>query len=325
MHNNRSTFVQTDLDILKSRFEVRELWFRRDSAHLVRSMVNSVRGALWADAVVSWFGAFHALFPFAAALAANRNRLIIASGYDVADVSTIGYGNMRKGPKRLIGSTVFALANRVLAVSKFTAGELARNTAVPSWKVRVIHHGFPLVEPTDYVDKVDRVITVASITGQNLQLKGLRTFVKAASFLPDVEFVLIGPALDSSITYLKSIASPNVRMTGAIPNAFKSGAFRHAKVYVQASLYESFGCALAEAMLQGCIPVVTRLGALPEVVGDTGFFVADGDVQGTVSAIRQALDAGRRQAERARQRVIERFPLERRAKLLISAIEETAR
>jgi glycosyltransferase involved in cell wall biosynthesis len=91
-------------------------------------------------------------------------------------------------------------------------------------------------------------------------------------------------------------------------------------VYVQLSAYESFGMALAEAMQCGCVPVVTRRGALPEVVGDAGWYVPYGDPDAAARAIREALDAPAAASRAARRRIIDHFPLDKRQHALVDAL-----
>src|SRR5207244_85389 len=65
-------------------------------------------------------------------------------------------------------------------------------------------------------------------------------------------------------------------------------AYRRAGVYVQVSEYEGLPSALGEAMACGCVPVGTRTAGIPTLMGDTGFYVDVGDVDGTANAIRAA-------------------------------------
>ena len=69
----------------------------------------------------------------------------------------------------------------------------------------------------------------------------------------------------------------HIEFTGFVTDDELLGWYQRAKVYCQLSYYESFGMAAAEAMLCECVPVVTRKGALPEVVGETGFYVEYGE------------------------------------------------
>ena len=94
--------------------------------------------------------------------------------------------------------------------------------------------------------------------------------------------------------------------------------YQRAKVYVQVSAHEGFGCSLAEAMLCECVPVVTNKGAIPEVVGDTGFYVPYGDLKATAEAIKEALKSDR--GKEARERIKRMFPVEKREEKLVSLI-----
>jgi glycosyltransferase involved in cell wall biosynthesis len=76
---------------------------------------------------------------------------------------------------------------------------------------------------------------------------------------------------------------------------------------------------LAEAMLCKCVPVVTERGALPEVVGDTGFYIPYGDEEATAQGIREALRSDN--GERARKRIENNFSLKKREMLLIKTME----
>lgn len=325
VHSSRSSFVQTDLDILASRHEVRELWFRREPTHLAASVAQSLKGALWADVVFSWFGSAHALFPTALARVAGKGSVIVASGYDVANEPEIAYGNMRPGIRRWIGKTTFGLANAILAVSQFTAQELAKNVRVNSSRVITIPHGFAASQAPIGPCHRDLVVTIGAIRWVAIACKGLDTFIRTARHLPNMRFILIGGMGDSAIDHLRSSAPKNVEFRGHVTDAANSSLVRSAGTYVQVSYYESFGCAVAEAMMQGCIPVTTRRGALPEVAGDTGYYVPYGDPRATASAIAEAASATMEQRESARRRIIELFPLSKRRDRLLAAVEIVGR
>jgi glycosyltransferase involved in cell wall biosynthesis len=73
---------------------------------------------------------------------------------------------------------------------------------------------------------------------------------------------------------------------------------------------EQFGRVILEAMLAGCAVVAFRSGAIPEVVGDSGALVEEGDVAGLAAAIRHLAEdplARRELAVKGRQDALRRF------------------
>ncbi len=166
------------------------------------------------------------------------------------------------------------------------------------------------------------VLTVGNVDRPNLQRKGLEPFVRAAALLPGRRFVVVGAWVDDAIEQLRAIAPPNVTFTGRLSDAQVQDQLRRAAVYVQASLHEGFGMSLAEAMAAGCAPVVTRAGALPEVVADAGVYAASTEPVDLAAAIEQAFAACDTLGAAARARVAMEFTLQRRVDGLANVIDE---
>lgn len=324
VHPTPRPFIDLDVGLLRSAFDVRALHVRfAPRSRFVSDTLAALRGVLWADVVLAWFGGMHTLFPFLLARLLGKRCAIIASGVDVAAMPSIGYGHMRGGVLRWIGLLVFRLAHRVFAVSEHTAREAQRNAHVPADTIQVIHHGVPdrcATVETAFEPRTG-VITVATINAQTVQRKGLETFVQTASLLPNLSFRLIGGGDEQILETLRRMASSNTTFTGWISDEELSSHMQRAKVYVQVSVHEAFGMALAEAMLCGCLPVVTERGALPEVVGPTGWYVPYGDPEATACAIREALAAPPSAAERVRRRIRQHFPLDQRRRQLVAAVD----
>jgi glycosyltransferase involved in cell wall biosynthesis len=147
--------------------------------------------------------------------------------------------------------------------------------------------------------------------------------VQAAALLPDVEFVLAGRWDDGAADELREAATANVTLTGWVEESVLNDCYRRASVYVQASAHEGFGLSVAEGMLAGCIPVTTRAGALPEVVGEIGAQVEGQDPAQLAAAIARALEAGAGERAAARERVLRNFPLEIRREGVQALVTET--
>ncbi len=163
---------------------------------------------------------------------------------------------------------------------------------------------------------------MGNVERDNLLRKGHLPFAQAAALLPELEFRLVGKIKDPSGKELAALA-PNLDLTGWATDDALLEHFRQAWVYVQPSLHESFGVSVAEAMLAGCIPVASPYGALPEVVGDAGILLKSTDPQEIAGGIRLALECTDLDRQRARERILTEFPLEKRRQALIELCQNS--
>lgn len=268
-----------------------------------------LRAVRRADLVVGWFASWHTFWPITIGWLLRKPSLLIVGGFDTAALPGYGYqGSRLIGP---VARWIMRRATRLMTNSEYSRGELARNAGITD--VEVVHHGVPDPFGSLPIGARDPVaLTVANVARISLERKGLRAFVEAAALVPDVEFVLVGQHLDGAAEQLRALAAPNVRLAGRVSDEELDELYRRSSVYVQASRHEGFGMAVAEAMLAGCIPVVTRAGALPEVVGEAGVWIEDGEPPAIADGIRRALALGDDERRRARERIATRFPLELR-------------
>jgi glycosyltransferase involved in cell wall biosynthesis len=265
------------------------------------------------DAVFGWFASWHTFWPVTLAWLMRKPSIVVIGGYDTADMPEIPYGIQGRGLMGRISRWVMRRATKLLANSEYSRAEARANAGIDPGRVTVVHHGVP--DPFGELPAGERertALTVGIVDRRNVMRKGLGPFVEAARLLPDVDFVVAGRWDDDAAEELRRAAAANVTLTGWIDQEDLNERYRHASVYVQPSAHEGFGLSVAEGMLAGCIPVTTRAGALPEVVGDTGIQVDDQDVAELADAIRRALDRGDDARVAARRRVLDRFPLSMR-------------
>ena len=318
------SFVRNDAEILSTEFMVEKILFvgRKKNIHdLFYTIIKIFIGVLRNNFCFCWFADSRAFFTVFFSRLFRKKSIVVIGGYEVAKIPEINYGGALIRTSRFNVNFILKYADKILAVSQNTYKEILKNYHPKSIdKIRVVYNGIDIIKFTPSKSKKKLIITVGFIKKSNLQRKGLETFVKAASLLPDEKFVLIGKYRDNSIDYLKSIATSNVTFTGFVSDEMLLDYFQNAKVYVQVSAHEGFGISLAEAMLCECVPVVTDRGAIPEVVGNTGYYVPYDDPEATAEAIKEALNSDK--GTETRQRILDNYSLKKRENFLIQEIKK---
>lgn len=311
-----SSFVKQDYEILSRHFTVEKVSYRRprDIFKIARAIFNS-------DLTYSWFASGHSFIAVLISKMLNKRSIVVAGGYDVAFVPEINYGQYTQGmDKRIYADYVLKNADLILAVSKFTEGEVLARTKPRM--VKVVYNGINTDKFVPGREKKNLVITVASGTKNVIKLKGIEAFARAAEHIPGIRFLVLGLSDKDREILEAKYHSPNLELCGYMSQTDLIKCYQKARVYCQLSYRESFGVALAEAMACGCVPVVTERAALPEVVGDTGIYVPYDDEKATVKGIVEALSTDK--GGKARERVESHFSVKKREADLVKAVRMIA-
>jgi len=320
VHPTKSAFIQSDIDLLSRHFDLRVV----DVGSRTRSLRNMagafwelLRGAIWADVAFCWFAERHTKWAVRIARVLLKPSVVVVGGYEVAKVPEIGHGSLLDPKKARMVKYVLERATAVLAVSEFSEQEILACSRPR--RLEILLNGVDTEKFRSTPPKEDLVVTVATVNKRTIRLKGIETFVASAASVPDARFLVVGPCSDDVTEQLRQGAPKNVSFRGFVPHEELLEIFGKAKVYCQLSRYESFGVALVEAMSCECVPVVTKCGALPEVVGDAGFLVPWEDVQSASKAIQQALRAP--DGKKARERAKNIFSMEIRERGLVRIVD----
>jgi len=309
VHSRKASFIAIDRELIAERHEVEDFYQPGRFTNLAK-LVPALRRC---DAVVGWWASWHTFWPFTLAWLTRKPSLLIVGGFDVANMPEIGYGFQQGGPRKWLSRWVIHRARRLFTNSFYSQREIEQNVGLAPERVPVVYHGVP--DPFGALPPGPRerlALCVGIVTRDNLSIKGQRAFVEAAERLPDVRFVLAGRVDDDpELDALRAGAAPNVEFAGWVEQDALERLFASAGAYVQPSYHEGFGVAVAEGMLGGCVPVVTRAGALPEVVGDAGVMIDSRDPDAVAAGIAKALErAAEGGGARARKRILEHFSLE---------------
>jgi glycosyltransferase involved in cell wall biosynthesis len=206
----------------------------------------------------------------------------------------------------------------VLTVSRSSARDIVADFGVSADRIEVIPLG---VEPEVFQHYRDprvpgRIVAMASA---DTPMKGIATLLEAFAKLRterDVELLLItrpkpGGRTEQLIDRLS--IKDSVRFVSGLSDTELAEVVGSAEIACVPSLYEGFSLPTVEAMACGTPLVVSRAGAIPEVVGQDGVcadLVTPGDV-GELAAALEALlddpDRRHRMGAAGRQRALEKY------------------
>lgn len=307
IYTHSSTFVRGDISILNKRFSLTEYKFKNNpKTQLPFSLIKLAFFLLFNinkfDLIYIWFADYHSFLPALLGKLFKKKVFIVIGGYDVCREKKYNYGSFSKPLRAYMTLHSIKWATCNLCVSKNI--ERTVKAIAPNAQTKLIYNGIQIpalqesfspqlnnnstqqlnkntkqqlhsnnnsTQTTRENSSQKRVLCVALIsTVQTFYIKGIDRYNKAASLLPNTQFILVGcnPAV---FEWAGVKPSSNLKIVEAIPPEELVEYYRTSHVYCQFSRRESFSLSLAEAMSYRMIPVISTAGGMPEVTGGLGF------------------------------------------------------
>jgi glycosyltransferase involved in cell wall biosynthesis len=315
-HAGKSSFVIKDIDILKEKYEVHEL--RIGTAKLI----------------VCQFAGHYSFFPILYSKLFFKKSVIVAGGTDCVAFPSIGYGNFNTKLMRFTTTFSFKNCDLILPVhhtlieynytyQPYDFPKQGFNYFIKNLKTKVvvIHNGYDSEQWFCNSSKEKNTfITIGAGLGSRFgfNLKGIDLIYDVAPKFPDCTFYIIGG------TSIKTKAPSNVNLLENISNNKIQPLLSGMEFYLQLSLSEGFPNALSEAMLCECVPLVSDVGGMPDIINGCGYTLKHKDVNELESLIKKAMTSHDTLGKKARKRIKENYTFENRKNALLFELQKLA-
>jgi len=325
------SFVKNDESLLKNYFDVISFHFNQKTLNLpvyfFKHFISLLRHIGSTQIYVSFFAGYSSFLPAIFAKLSNRPHLIILGGTDCVSFPEMDYGNFRK--KFLGFCTRYSIKHashlapvdaslRYADYKYLPDGPRKQGYIVycnnPETPFTVVNIGYDYNRFYCKEAKVAKsFLTVGQMNKANFTRKGIDLIFYIAYLHADCTFTIVGDS--PGMNY--GTVPPNVTILPFVPYEELRSIYASHQFYLQLSVMEGFPSAPCEAMLCECVPIVSSVGALPQIVGDTGFVLEAKNPEKLELIVQAALKCNvNLLGKAARDRIIEKFPLETRNKLI---------
>jgi glycosyltransferase involved in cell wall biosynthesis len=161
-------------------------------------------------------------------------------------------------------------------------------------RMRTIHHG---IADQPVAPAARSAVTTFAFQGRLVSTKGAKLLLRAAESMleENQEFRIVivgdGPERENLQSQMSEGLSRRVRLLGHVPDDQLNEVLNDAGTVVMPSLGgEVFGLVAAENMMRGKLVIVSDIGAMREVVGETGLVFRTGDAQDLATCMKRAIE-----------------------------------
>jgi len=164
-------------------------------------------------------------------------------------------------------------ADKIVFVSESAKEDALRYTKIKEDKIMVVYNGVDDKYKILHSVKRDGTVFVIGYIGGYSKAKNVKTLIHIAKELPNFKFKLCGSfGVHHDLEY-EARLTPNIELTGYIPEGKMVNCYNSFDVFVFPSLYEGFGLPPIEAMKCGIPTIVMNAPGVSEVVGNGGIVV----------------------------------------------------
>lgn len=336
-HVGLSSFVKKDIQILSEEFELNVFLFdQTKKSKLPFSFIKQFFHLLFKSknvkGYVIQFAGYHSFLPVLVAKLMRKKSIIILGGTDCVGFPSIKYGCFYNKNLKHFTKISLKKANLLLPVSEtlvFTDYSYNKDDYphqgykyfIPNIKTNhiTIPNGYDSKKWENNIEKIERTfITIAADLGSRfgVKLKGIDLILDAAQLLSNCTFYIVGG------NKIQQQLPDNVIPIENLPHEELPKFIGNKQFYLQLSMSEGFPNALCEAMLSGCVPIVSNVGAMPVIVSDKGYILKEKNKQLLVDLINLALNEySIEKSKEAVKQIKDNFTIENRKQMLNSAIK----
>lgn len=330
----KASFVKKDLSALEKEFRVMAFTVSSPSKWMVpfliiKQFIFLSKNLPGAQGAVAMFGGYHALILGLMCRLFNIPFVLVLGGTDCVRFPSFSYGDhLRKVYGKVVERSIrlathLVPVDKCLVDSEYTYHEHPDDPDRQGYRAlfpdintpyTVIPYGY---DPNQFKSqgnkKHDHFLTVGMLSPSNVKRKGVDLILELARVKPNCRFTVLGyhPSV-----HLSDVPS-NVELLRSVPYDSLPEFYSKHTYYLQLSMWEGFPSAPCEAMLCECVPIVSDVAALPEIVGDVGGILSKKDFNELVRTVDEVmmLDAAA-EGKKARRRIMERFPIDTRMRLV---------
>jgi glycosyltransferase involved in cell wall biosynthesis len=334
-----SSFVIQDITTLRIDYRVK--LFRFHIRHKFLVPLSFLEQKLFLLANISFssilmcqFAGYHSFLPVIFGRLFHKPCAVVVGGTDCTSMPSISYGNLRKPLLGWFTRKSLKHAAHIITpgISLVECDYTYTDKDYPKQGFRYFDKSIvtPFTVIFNGVDtshfsanqrtsrKKDSFLTICSnIDRRNFRLKGIDLFIAAAGHFPEYDFTIIGKSAPGFY-----IDKPdNVTFRDYVPHELLPARMAGYAFYCQLSMSEGFGLALAEAMACGCVPIVSKVGILDFIAGDSGFVLEKRDNDMLFALIEKAVNSySDASSIRARSRIVGNFQAHRRRSELLTLL-----
>ncbi|MBK9254203.1 MAG: glycosyltransferase family 4 protein [Saprospiraceae bacterium] len=342
-----STFIVKDIELLSKEFFVispnhnwsiklfTPLRFFQQLFFLIKHTPSCLN-------IFVMFGGYWSILPVLVGRFYNKPVYIILGGTDCVSFPSINYGSLRKPLLKHFIKWSYQLSTKLIPVDEslvycnysYYENSIYKHQGYKyffpqiSTPHQVIYNGFD----SDFFSgiKINKIlnsfICVASISDKTrFKLKGIDIILKLALVYQHCTFTVIGIS-ETMVNSLKTIPQ-NVNLYPFLPQNEIKNYLMKSEYVVQLSISEGFPNSLCEAMLCKCIPIGSSVGAIPRIIGDSGYIIEKSDLEYIIKKFNSILKTNKNQrlelGEKARNRIINCFNLSAREKEFMKLIKSS--